>query len=44
MDRPRDCYTDEASQTREISYDLPYMQNIKRNYTNEFIYETDSQT
>ena len=35
----------EVSQ-REISYDIPYMQNLKRNDTNELIYktETDSQT
>ena len=28
----------------EILYYIPYMQNIKRNNTNELIYETDSQT
>ena len=36
----------EISQTdKEISYDIPYMQNLKRNDTNELIYktETDSQ-
>ena len=31
---------------REISYDIAYVQNLKRNDTNELIYktETDSQT
>ena len=31
---------------REISYAIPYMQNLKRNDANELIYktETDSQT
>ena len=46
MDGPRDCHTDEVSQTeREISY-IAYMRNLKRNDTNELIYktETDSQT
>ena len=47
MDGPRD-YDGEVSQTEEenVSYDIPYMQNIKRNDGKEFIYktETDSQT
>ena len=37
----------EGSQTeREISYDMPYIWNLKRNDTNELTYktETDSQT
>ena len=37
----------EINQTeKEISYDIPYMQNLKRNDTNELIYntETDSPT
>ena len=38
----------EVSQTREgeISYDIPYMWNLKRNDTNELTYktETDSET
>ena len=31
---------------KEISYDIPYMGNLKRNDTNELIYKTkrDSQT
>ena len=30
----------------QVSYDIPYIQNLKRNDTNELIYktETDSQT
>ena len=30
----------------KVSYDIPYMQNLKRNDTSEFIYKTeiDSQT
>ena len=32
------------SQTEQVSYDIPYMQNLKRKDTNELIYITDSQT
>ena len=28
----------------EISYDIPYMWNLKRNDTNELNYKTDPQT
>ena len=28
----------------ELPCDLPYVQNLKRKGTNEFIYKTDSQT
>ena len=47
MDGPRDCLTEwsKSDREREISYDIPYIQNLKRNDTNELIYktETDSQ-
>ena len=35
-----------SDQEGEISYDIPYMWNLKRNDTNELIYKTerDSQT
>ena len=26
----------------EISYDIPYIQNLKRNYINEHIYKTET--
>ena len=46
--RPRDCHTEwsKSDREREISYDIAYMQNLKRNDTNERTYktETDSQT
>ena len=47
MDGLRDSYTEGSNSDREgeISYDIPYMWNLKRNDTNEFIYKTkiDSQ-
>ena len=43
-----DCHTEwsKSDREREISYDISYMQNLKRNGTNELNYktETDSQT
>ena len=47
MDGPRHCQTEWSQSDREgeISYDIPYIWNLKRNYTNELTYktETDSQ-
>ena len=44
----RDCHAEwsKSDGKGEISYDIPYMWNLKRNDTNELIYktETDSQT
>ena len=44
MDGPQTVMLSEVRE-QEISYDIPYMQNLKRNDTNELIYktETDSQ-
>ena len=38
MDGLRDSYTEGSNSDREgeISYDIPYMWNLKRNDTNEF--------
>ena len=48
MDGPRDCHTEWSNSDREgeVSYDIPYIWNLKRNDTNKLIYqtETDSQT
>ena len=48
MNRPRDYHTEWSKSDRvgEMSYDIPYMLNLKRNNTNELSYETerDSQT
>ena len=48
MDGPRNCHNEGSKSDRErkISYDIAYMQNLKRNDTNKLIYktETDSQT
>ena len=47
MEGHRDSHTEwsKSEKEREISYDIPYMQNVKRNDTNGLIYktETDSQ-
>ena len=46
MDGPRDCHTERSNSDREeVSYDIPYVWNLKRNDTNELICqtETDSQ-
>ena len=34
MDEPEDCYAEwsQSVREREISYDIPYMQNLKRKY------------
>ena len=48
MDGPRDCHTkwSKSDREREMSYDIPYVGNLKKNDTSELIYktETDSQT
>ena len=48
MDGTRDCHTEWSKSDREgeISYGIPYMQNVKRNDTKELIHkrETGSQT
>ena len=47
MDGPREGNTEQSKSDRgEISYDIPYMWNLKRNDASEVTYktETDSQT
>ena len=48
MDGARECHAEwnKSDREEEILYGIPYMQNLKRNDTNELIYkiETDSQT
>ena len=48
MDGPRDYHTKwkKSDRERQMSYDITYMQNLKKKGTNEFIYksETNSQT
>ena len=46
MDEPRDCHTEGRKSNREgeISYNIPYMWNLKRNDTDELTKQRDSQT
>ena len=46
MDGARDCHTEwnKSDRERQISYDIAYVRNLKKNDTNELIYKTDSQT
>ena len=46
MDGPRDSHIQWSKSDREgeISYGIPYMQNLIRNDIDELIYRTDSQT
>ena len=44
MDGPNACHTQwsKSDREREISYDIPYVQNLKRNDTDELIYKTEA--
>ena len=46
MERPRQCHTEWSKSDREgeISYDIPYMWNLKRNDTNEFTKQKETHT
>ena len=43
MDGPRDYHTmwSKPDKERQISYDIAYMWNLKKNDTNELIYKTE---
>ena len=41
MDGSRDCHTESIKSDSEVSYDVSYMQNLKRNDTDELIYKTE---
>ena len=44
MDGPSECHTEwsksDSKSDREIAYDIPYMWDLKRNYTNDLTYKT----
>ena len=43
MGGPGECHISEVSQTeKKLSYDIPYIQNLKRNYIIECIYNTEA--
>ena len=46
MGEPRECHVEWIKSDRkgEIAYNIPYVQNLKRNDTNELIYKIDLQT
>ena len=46
MDESRECHTEwnKSDREREISYDIPYMWNLKRNDTNELQLKKQKQT
>ena len=43
MDEPRDCHTEwnKSEREQQISCDITYMSNLKRNDTNELTYKTE---
>ena len=46
MDGPGDYHTkwNKSDRERQISYGIAYMQNLKKNDTNELIYKTETLT
>jgi len=42
MGGPKEGHTGELSQTERDKYNIPYMQTLKRNYTNKRIYKTET--
>ena len=41
MGGPTDCHT-KSDKEGELSYDIPYMWNLKINDTNELLYKTET--